>query len=166
MGERGMDQFSFAEICLHQLKMFGVHDGGNLVVLIQGNKRLDYADDVVAEGRRLAAKMSRTRPSAVSPTGAWAVSKTALPAMPEAVESLRTVGVLIGCIRTAVSIFRWGGALVPTLTMSSRVRSTATAVKRFSTPLSRIASRSRRRSHQHHSPLREWIAASAKARNR
>lgn len=39
-----MDQFSFTEICLHQLKMSGVHEGEKLIVLTQGNERLDYAD--------------------------------------------------------------------------------------------------------------------------
>ena len=32
-----MDAISFTEICLHQLKMSGVHEGEKLVVLTQGS---------------------------------------------------------------------------------------------------------------------------------
>ena len=43
-----MDQASFTEICLHQLKMSGVQNGEKLVVLTQGSDRLDYADAFMA----------------------------------------------------------------------------------------------------------------------
>ena len=47
-----MDYASFAEICLHQLKMSGVRKDERLIVLTQGNERLDYADAFMAAGWR------------------------------------------------------------------------------------------------------------------
>ena len=48
-----MDHTSFTEICLHQLKMSGVQPDEKLIVLTQGNDRLDYADAFMAAGQRL-----------------------------------------------------------------------------------------------------------------
>ena len=56
-----MDQASFTEICLHQLKMSGVHEGEKLIVLTQGSDRLDYADAFMAAGQRLGAVMYHMR---------------------------------------------------------------------------------------------------------
>ncbi len=75
-----MDQFSFTEICPHQLKMSGVHEGEKLIVLTQGNERLDYADAFMAAGMRLGAKMYHMRLPPVPPAGAWAVGQTGLAA--------------------------------------------------------------------------------------
>ncbi|MEK1932777.1 MAG: leucyl aminopeptidase, partial [Pararhizobium sp.] len=93
-----MDHFSFTEICLHQLKMSGVHEGEKLIVLTQGNERLDYADAFMAAGMRLGAKMYHMRLPPVPPAGAWAVGQTGLAAMPDAVEALKAADMLIDCI--------------------------------------------------------------------
>ena len=83
-----MDHASFTEICLHQLKMSGVHEGEKLIVLTQGNDRLDYADAFMAAGERLGAKMYHMRLPAPPVIGAWAVGQTGLAAQPDAVEAL------------------------------------------------------------------------------
>ena len=93
-----MDHSSFTEICLHQLKMSGVHEGEKLVVLTQGSERLDYADAFMAAGQRLGARMYHMRLPAPPPVGTWAVGQTGLAAMPEAVEALKAADMLIDCI--------------------------------------------------------------------
>ena len=90
-----MDQASFTEICLHQLKMSGVHEGEKLVVLTQGNERLNYADAFMAAGQRLGATMYHMRLPAPLPTGSWEVGVTGLAALPEAVEALKQCDMLI-----------------------------------------------------------------------
>jgi 2,5-dihydroxypyridine 5,6-dioxygenase len=93
-----MDHASFAEICLHQLKMSGVRDGEKLIVLTQGNERLDYADAFMAAGQRLGANMYHMRLPAPLAVGGWNVGTTGLASMPEAVEALKNCDMLIDCI--------------------------------------------------------------------
>ncbi|WP_339114820.1 leucyl aminopeptidase [Thioclava sp. GXIMD2076] len=93
-----MDHQSFTEICLHQLKMSGVQSDERLIVLTQGNERLDYADAFMAAGRILGAKMYHMRLPAPPVVGNWAVGQTGLAAMPEAVEALKNCDMLIDCI--------------------------------------------------------------------
>lgn len=64
-----MDHASFTEICLHQLKMSGVRRDERLIVLTQGNDRLDYADAFMAAGQRLGANMYHMRLPAPLPVG-------------------------------------------------------------------------------------------------
>lgn len=93
-----MDHASFTEICLHQLKMSGVHEGEKLIVLTQGSDRLEYADAFMAAGQRLGASMYHMRLPAPMPTGAWAVGQTGLAAQPNAVEALKACDMLIDCV--------------------------------------------------------------------
>lgn len=93
-----MDQASFTEICLHQLKMSGVHEDEKLVVLTQGNERLEYADAFMAAGQRLGANMYHMRLPAPIPTGGWNVGVTGLAALPWAVEALKQCDMLIDCV--------------------------------------------------------------------
>src|SRR5690606_12608796 len=93
-----MDQASFTEICLHQLKMSGVHEGERLVVLTQGNERLNYADAFMAAGQRLGARMYHMRLPAPLPMGGWNVGVTGLAALPDAVEALKNCDMLIDCV--------------------------------------------------------------------
>lgn len=93
-----MDHTSFTEICLHQLKMSGVREDERLIVLTQGNERLDYADAFMAAGRALGANMYHMRLPAPPVAGAWAVGQTGLAAMPDAVEALKNCDMLIDCI--------------------------------------------------------------------
>lgn len=93
-----MDHASFAEICLYQLKMSGVRDGERLIVLTQGNERLDYADAFMAAGQRLGANMYHMRLPAPPAVGGWNVGATGLSSMPEAVEALKSCDMLIDCI--------------------------------------------------------------------
>jgi 2,5-dihydroxypyridine 5,6-dioxygenase len=93
-----MDHASFTEICLHQLKMSGVKKDERLIVLTQGNERLDYADAFMAAGRMLGASMYHMRLPAPAIIDSWAVGQTGLAAMPEAVEALKNCDMLIDCI--------------------------------------------------------------------
>lgn len=93
-----MDNASFTEICLHQLRMSGVKSDEKLVVLTQGADRLDYADAFMAAGQRLGANIFHMRLPAPLPAGAWRVGETGLAAMPEAVEALKSCDMLIDCI--------------------------------------------------------------------
>ncbi len=93
-----MDHASFTDICLHQLKMSGVRKDERLVVLTQGNERLDYADAFLAAGRSLGANMYHMRLPAPPVAGAWAVGQTGLAAMPDAVEALKNCDMLIDCV--------------------------------------------------------------------
>ncbi len=93
-----MDQASFAEICLHQLRMSGVQSDEKLIVLTQGDGRLDYADAFMAAARRIGADIYHMRLPAQPPAGAWAVGQTALSEMPEAVEALKAADMLIDCV--------------------------------------------------------------------
>lgn len=93
-----MDQISFMEICLHQLKMSGVQEGEKLVVLTQGAERLDYADAFLAAGQRLGAKMYHMRLPSPPPMSGWNVGVTGLAGQPDAVEALKQADMLIDCI--------------------------------------------------------------------
>ncbi|MFT3803990.1 MAG: 2,5-dihydroxypyridine 5,6-dioxygenase [Burkholderiaceae bacterium] len=93
-----MDHASFAEICLHQLRMSGVRSGERLIVLTQGSDRLDYADAFMAAGRRLGASMYHMRLPAPMPTDGWVVGVNGLASMPDAVEALKHCDMLIDCI--------------------------------------------------------------------
>lgn len=93
-----MDQASFTEICLHQLKMSGVHEDERLVILTQGNDRLNYADAFMAAAQRLGAKAYHMRLPTPLPTGGWNVGVTGLAAMPDAVEALKNCDMLVDCV--------------------------------------------------------------------
>ena len=93
-----MDLGSFTEICVHQLRMSGVQSDEQLVVLTQGDDRLDYANAFMAASRILGASMVHLRLPAPPPTGVWAVGQTALASMPEVVESLKALDMLIDCV--------------------------------------------------------------------
>ena len=93
-----MDQASFIEICLHQLKMSGVHEGEKVIVLTQGNERIEYADAFMAAGQRVGAKMYHMRLPAPLPSGGWSVGVNGLANMPEAVEALKQCDMLIDCM--------------------------------------------------------------------
>ncbi len=93
-----MDQASFTEICLHQLKMSAVHEGERLIVLTQGGDRLDYADAFMAAGQRLGARMYHLRLPAPPPAAGWNVGVTGLAALPDAVEALKNCDMLIDCV--------------------------------------------------------------------
>ncbi len=93
-----MDHESFTDICLHQLKMSGVHDGESVVVLTQGDERLDYANAFMAAGRRLRANVYHVRLPPPPIENGWAVGKSQLAEMPEVVETLKSADMLIDCI--------------------------------------------------------------------
>jgi 2,5-dihydroxypyridine 5,6-dioxygenase len=93
-----MDRSIFTEICLHQLKMSGVHEGEKLIVLTQGNERHDYADAFMAAGQRLGANIYHLRLPTPLPTSGWNVGVTGLAAMPDAVDALKSCDMLIDCI--------------------------------------------------------------------
>lgn len=94
-----MEMNSLIEICLHQLKMSGVHEGEKVVVLSQGRERLDLADAFMAAGQKLAARMYHMRlPEPLPTSGAWQVGVNGLAANPEAVEALKKADMVVDLI--------------------------------------------------------------------
>ncbi|MFA1671846.1 leucyl aminopeptidase [Rhizobium mongolense] len=94
-----MDRNVFTELCLEQLKQSGVHDGEKVVVLSQGDERLDYADAFLAAGQRLGARMYHLRlPAPLPGDGSWAVGQTGLAGNPEAVEALKKADMVVDLI--------------------------------------------------------------------
>lgn len=93
-----MDLTSFTEICLHQLRMSGVHEGETLIVLTQGDERLDYADAFLGAGRRLGANIYHLRLPPAPVHGEWVVGQTVLASMPEAVDALKAADMVIDCV--------------------------------------------------------------------
>jgi 2,5-dihydroxypyridine 5,6-dioxygenase len=94
-----MDSNVLTEMCLQQLTLSGVHEGEKVVVLSQGNERLDYADAFLAAGQRLGARMYHMRLPAPLPTnGAWTVGETGLAAQPDAVEALKKADMVVDLI--------------------------------------------------------------------
>ena len=94
-----MDRNVLTEICLHQLTLSGVHEGEKVIVLSQGNERLDYADAFLAAGQRLGARMYHMRlPTPLPGNGVWAVGQTGLAANPDAVEALKQADMVVDLI--------------------------------------------------------------------
>ncbi|WP_395015072.1 leucyl aminopeptidase [Dongia sp.] len=94
-----MDANGMTEICLHQLTLSGVREGERVIVLSQGNQRIDYADAFLAAGQRLGAITYHMRLPAPIPTdGTWSVGKTGLAANPEAVEALKQADMVVDLI--------------------------------------------------------------------
>jgi 2,5-dihydroxypyridine 5,6-dioxygenase len=94
-----MDRSVFTELCLEQLKQSGVHEGEKVVVLSQGDERLDYADAFLAAGQRLGARMYHLRlPAPLPGDGSWAVGQTGLAGNPDAVEALKKADMVVDLI--------------------------------------------------------------------
>ena len=94
-----MDKNVLTEMCLQQLTLSGVHEGEKVIVLSQGEDRLDYADAFLAAGQRLGAQMYHMRLPAPLPTnGAWEVGKTGLAANADAVEALKQAEMVVDLI--------------------------------------------------------------------
>lgn len=93
-----MDHGSFTQLCLQQLKMSGVREGERLVVLTEGENRLDYADAFMAAGRILGANIYHVRLPAPPVVGVWAVGETTLAGLPDVVDALKSVEMLIDCV--------------------------------------------------------------------
>lgn len=89
----------FAELCLRQLTMSGVKEGDKVVILSQGNERLEYADAFFSAGRRLGAKMFHIRlPEPDTTSALWAVGESGLAALPDVVETLKNADIVIDLI--------------------------------------------------------------------
>src|SRR5882757_3623215 len=94
-----MDRNVLIEMCIEQLRLSGVHEGEKVIVLSQGEDRLDYADAFLAAGQRLGARMYHMRlPAPLPGNGSWAVGETGLAANPEAVEALKKADMVVDLI--------------------------------------------------------------------
>ncbi len=94
-----MDQNSLNEICRIQLEMSGVHEGESVVVLSQGDERLDYADAFLNAGRTLGAKIYHMRlPTPQPGSGSWEVGISQLAQNAEAVEALKQADMVVDLI--------------------------------------------------------------------
>jgi 2,5-dihydroxypyridine 5,6-dioxygenase len=94
-----MNSNVLTEMCLEQLTLSGVHEGEKVIVLSEGDDRLDYANAFLAAGQRLGARMYHMRlPAPLPDSGAWAVGKTGLAANPDAVEALKNADMVVDLI--------------------------------------------------------------------
>lgn len=94
-----MDRSALQAICKIQLELSAVGEGQKLIVLSQGDERLDYADAFLAAARELGASAYHMRLPAPLPTsGAWEVGVSQLATMPEAVEALKKADMVVDLI--------------------------------------------------------------------
>jgi 2,5-dihydroxypyridine 5,6-dioxygenase len=87
------------EMCRRQLELCAVHEGENVVVLSQGNERMDYADAFLYAARSLGAttyhmRLQQPRPA----TGAWVVGASELAGNTQAVQALKNADLVIDLI--------------------------------------------------------------------
>ena len=94
-----MDRNSLTEICKIQLKLSAVHEGETVVVLSQGDERLDYADAFLAAAQSLGARAYHMRlPPHMPQSAAWVVGASQLSSNPEAVEALKKADMVVDLI--------------------------------------------------------------------
>ncbi len=94
-----MDQNALTAICKIQLELSAVQEGQKVVILSQGEERLDYADAFLAAARDLSASAYHLRLPAPHPTsGAWEVGVSQLAQLPEAVEALKKADMVVDLI--------------------------------------------------------------------
>jgi 2,5-dihydroxypyridine 5,6-dioxygenase len=94
-----VDQSMLNEMCRRQLELSAVREGETVVVLSQGNERMDYADAFLFAARSLGAKTYHMRLQEPRPsTGAWAVGVSELAGNAEAVEALKKADMVVDLI--------------------------------------------------------------------
>ena len=96
--ETNMDHASFTEICLHQLRMSGVHEGGALDRLDAGGRTPGLRRRL--HGRRAAPRRQDVPHAPARPAADRRMVRGChrLAAMPDAVEALKNCDMLIDCI--------------------------------------------------------------------
>lgn len=94
-----MDRNALTAICKIQLELSAVREGQKVVILSQGDERLDYADAFLAAARELGSSAYHMRLPAPSPTsGSWEVGVSQLAQLPEAVEALKRADMVVDLI--------------------------------------------------------------------
>ena len=94
-----MDQSMLNEMCRRQLELSAVHEGETVVVLSQGDERLDYANAFLYAARSLGAKTYHLRLQEPQPSsGAWVVGASELAGNAEAVEALKRADMVVDLI--------------------------------------------------------------------
>ncbi|WP_045835384.1 leucyl aminopeptidase [Hyphomicrobium sp. 99] len=94
-----MDRNALNAICKIQLELSAVREGQKVVILSQGEERLDYADAFLAAARDLGASAYHMRLPAPQPTsGSWEVGVSQLAQLPEAVEALKKADMVVDLI--------------------------------------------------------------------
>jgi 2,5-dihydroxypyridine 5,6-dioxygenase len=98
-----MSQALLTELCLKELVLCGVHEGETVVIVSQGNERLDYADAFMAAAARLGALSHHLRLATAANDldadgGAWTVGVTPLAGNEAAVEALKLADLVIDLI--------------------------------------------------------------------
>ncbi|WP_017975142.1 hypothetical protein [Actinopolyspora halophila] len=87
------------ELCRKQLELSAVHEEERVVVLSQGNERLEYADAFLSAARSLGAHTYHLRlPAPESSGGNWSVGDSGLAANPEAVEALKRADMVVDLV--------------------------------------------------------------------
>src|SRR5205814_8542620 len=94
---------TFAGLCERMLRLCRLTEGESLIVLSQGEERVEYVDAFLTAGQRLGAKVMNLRlPYSSSATsgevGVWTVGKTPLADNQPAVEVLKSADMVVATL--------------------------------------------------------------------
>jgi 2,5-dihydroxypyridine 5,6-dioxygenase len=93
-----MNPSVFNELCLEHLKLCRVNESETIAVLSRGDERPGYADSFMWAAQRLGAQAFHLRlPASADASGAWAVGDVGLGSNRLAVESLKSVDMVVDC---------------------------------------------------------------------
>jgi len=100
MAPASFSQSMFTDLCERMLGLCRIRDGESLIVLSQGEERVQYVDAFLTAGQRLGAKVMNLRlPYSSSATsgevGVWTVGKTPLADNQPAVEVLKSADMVV-----------------------------------------------------------------------
>ena len=100
MGSSSFSQPMFTDLCERMLRLCRLRPGESLIVLSQGQERVEYVDAFLTAGQRLGAKVMNLRlPYSSSATsgevGVWTVGKTPLSGNQPAVEILKSADMVV-----------------------------------------------------------------------
>jgi 2,5-dihydroxypyridine 5,6-dioxygenase len=94
-----MDRNALTSICKIQLELSAVHESETVVILSQGNERLDYADAFLAAAQSLGAKTYHLRlPAPLPQSAGWNVGVSQLAGNREAVAALKQADMVVDLI--------------------------------------------------------------------
>jgi 2,5-dihydroxypyridine 5,6-dioxygenase len=100
MGESSFSQSMFTDLCERMLRLCKLREGESLLLLSQGQERVEYVDAFMSAGQRLGAKAMNLRlPYSSSATsgevGVWTVGKTPLSGNQAAVDIVKSADMVV-----------------------------------------------------------------------
>ena len=100
MGDASFSQSMFTDLCERMLRLCKLREGESLLLLSQGQERVEYVDAFMTAGQRLGAKVMNLRlPYSSSATsgevGVWTVGKTPLAGNQAAVDIVKSADMVV-----------------------------------------------------------------------